>query len=293
MKLEAPCRIRHIDLADGIPDLPLEPGARSLMAVFWWGNVPLGYDHLSTAELPLPSSAVLHRAARVVTPAVGDRILDHGFKAWLPVYRHRMPEDRPADLATLIGAARPLDTIARLSADAHGAAPARPAISLIVCTRHRPEALKRCLMSIAQAEGLDEVLVVDNDPSDPATRRIVDGFPQITYLAEPRAGLSIARNAGLAATRGDIVLFTDDDVAIEPAWPLAMVRAFDEPNIMAVTGLVLPAELESAAQIAFEQELGGFGQGFRAMDFDPEFFAAMKSRGVPVWRLGSPPRRPQ
>jgi GT2 family glycosyltransferase len=283
MRLKAPCRIRHIDLAEGIPDLPVESGANSLLVIFWWRDVPLGCDRLATTELPLPPSTVLHRAARAVTPAIGDRLLDHGFKAHLPVYRHRMPEDCPPDLATLIGVDRPLETIAH----PHIAAAARPPVSLIICTRGRPEALKRCLMSITQAEGLDEILVVDNDPSDPATRRIVEAFPRVAYLAEPRAGLSIARNAGLAATRGDIVLFTDDDVAIEPAWPLAMVRAFDAPDIMAVTGLVLPAELDSAAQIAFEQDLGGFGQGFRAVDFDAGFFAAMKSRGVPVWRLGS------
>ncbi|HLZ67020.1 MAG TPA: glycosyltransferase [Aliidongia sp.] len=288
MRLEAPCRIRHVDLAEGIPDLPAEPGAKSLLVIFWWGRVPLGSDHLSTAELPLPRSAVLHRAARLVTAAVGDRLFDYGFKACLPVHRRRMPEDRPPDLAALNGAVRPLATIARgPDVDREDTAAPRPSVSLIICTRDRPDALKRCLMSVAQADGLDQVVVVDNNPGNRATRRVVDGFPGVAYLAEPRPGLSVARNAGLAATRGEIVLFTDDDVVIEPDWPLAMVRAFIAPEIMAVAGLVLPAELESAAQIAFEQELGGFGQGFRAMEFDAEFFSAMKSRGVPVWRLGS------
>ncbi|GGF01968.1 hypothetical protein GCM10011611_04330 [Aliidongia dinghuensis] len=263
-----------------------EPDAKSLLVFFWSGRVPLGRLSLSTDELPLPASAVANLAARTIAPAVGARTLDHGFKAMLPVFRRRMPDDSPADLAALLAATQPLQALGQ-AATTDEAKPARPRVSLIICTRSRPQALARCLISVAKARGLDEILVVDNAPGDPATRRIVDTFPHVAYLAEPRPGLSVARNVGLAATRGDIVLFTDDDVVIEPDWPQAMVRAFADPGVMAVTGLVLPAELETAAQVAFEQDLGGFGQGFRAMDFDAEFFAAMKGRGVPVWRIGS------
>jgi GT2 family glycosyltransferase len=288
MRIEAPCRIRHIDLARGIPALPVEPDCKSLLVFFWWGRLPLGSHGLSATELPLPSTAVANLAARLITPAVGDRALEHGFKAMLPVYRQRLPEDPAPDLATLLQLVRPLDTLVR-SAAAHpgGTASVRPRVSLIICTRNRPQALARCLASVAAARGVDEILVVDNAPGDPATRRVVEEFSGIAYLAEARPGLSVARNAGLAATRGDIVLFTDDDVVIEPDWPLAMVRAFEDPAVMAVTGLVLPAELESAAQVAFERDLGGFGRGFRALDFDGRFFAAMTSRGVPVWLIGS------
>lgn len=284
MRIEAPCRIRHVDLQNGIPALPAEPDGKALLVFFWWGRLPLGRHGLAATELPLPSSAVATLAARIIVPAVGARALDHGFKAMLPVYRRRLPADPPPDLAALLTLRHPLHALERSVAAPMAA---RPRVSLIICTRDRPQALARCLASVAAAHGLDEILVVDNAPGDPATRRVVDGFRDIAYLAEPRPGLSIARNAGLEATRGDLVLFTDDDVVIEPDWPDAMARAFEDPAVMAVTGLVLPAELESEAQVAFERDLGGFGQGFRAMDFDASFFAAMKSRGVPVWLIGS------
>jgi GT2 family glycosyltransferase len=56
---------------------------------------------------------------------------------------------------------------------------------------------------------------------------------------------------------------------------------------MAMTGLVLPAELETRAQFAFQVDGLGWGWGYRVVDFDKEFFSSMKNIGVPVWRMGA------
>jgi GT2 family glycosyltransferase len=55
---------------------------------------------------------------------------------------------------------------------------------------------------------------------------------------------------------------------------------------MAVTGLVIPAELESPAQRLFET-YWSFNQGYRARTFDQKFFARTRRFGVPVHRLGA------
>src|SRR5262249_46212823 len=159
--------------------------------------------------------------------------------------------------------------------------------SLIICTRRRPRELLRCLESLLSCpSGLDEVIVVDNEPDASDLRHELEGFPGILYLREGRPGLSHARNTGLRAATGDIILFTDDDVVAHPEWPWRVIGCFDGPAVMAATGLVLPAELDSDAQVAFEWDLGGFGQGFRPIRYDSEFFAAGRDRGVPVWRIG-------
>ena len=106
--------------------------------------------------------------------------------------------------------------------------------------------------------------MVDNDPASgrvPAALRHVEDV-RLRIVQEPRRGLSFARNAGLAAARGDIIAFTDDDATADPAWLAALIAPFDERrDVMCTTGLVLPAELNTKPQLLFE-EFGGFDKGF-------------------------------
>jgi GT2 family glycosyltransferase len=158
--------------------------------------------------------------------------------------------------------------------------------SLIICTRDRPDALARCLSSLAdQTRRPDEVLVVDNAPSDDRTRAVARAAG-VGYVREPRPGLGIARNAGARAATGDIVLYTDDDVVLHPRWVERITAAFDATDIMAVTGLVLPSELETRTQQVFEKHWG-FGRGFRRIDFDRDFFARHRPYGCPTWDIGA------
>ena len=77
-----------------------------------------------------------------------------------------------------------------------------------------------------------EVIVVDNDPSDPVTAKLFESdfadVPNARYIAEPKRGLSAARNRGIAAARGDIIAFTDDDIVVDKEWLSALVGGFDE-----------------------------------------------------------------
>lgn len=140
----------------------------------------------------------------------------------------------------------------------------QPRISVVICTRDRPDYLSVCLEAIQQLKyGNLEVLVVDNAPSNERTRDLVrKNFPEFRYVREPRPGLNWARNRGIEETSGEIIAFTDDDAVVDEGWAEAIARAFKEvPEAMAVTGLVVPYELETEAQILFER-YGGFGRGF-------------------------------
>lgn len=138
-----------------------------------------------------------------------------------------------------------------------------PLVTVAVCTRDRPDDLRLCLAALQRLtyERLD-ILVVDNAPTSDATERLVrDEFPGIRYVCEPRPGLDWARNRAIVEARGEIIAYTDDDVIVDPSWVSAMVPLFNEPDVGAVTGLVVPYELETRAQVLFER-YGGFGRGF-------------------------------
>ena len=148
-----------------------------------------------------------------------------------------------------------------------------PFVSVIVSTHNRPEALNTCLSSLlAQYYPRYEVIIVDNAPSNNATAELVQcsygHVEQFHYVREERPGLSIGLNRGVAEARGEILAFTDDDVQVDSYWLLELVRAFSRADdVVCVTSLILPLELETPAQILFE-EYGGFSKGFQRRVYD-------------------------
>ena len=139
-----------------------------------------------------------------------------------------------------------------------------PTVTVAVCSRDRPEQLRTCLDALIQVDYPQlELLVIDNAPTSDATEQLVQQYAQIRYIREMRPGLNWARNRAILESTGNILAYTDDDVRVDANWIRAIVQVFAaEPEVMAVTGLVLPAELETEAQSWFEQN-GGFGRGFQ------------------------------
>ncbi len=137
-----------------------------------------------------------------------------------------------------------------------------PSVAVVVCTRERIVGLRRCLDAIARLDPApDEVLVVDNASRTTGTHELVGAYSNVRYVREDRPGLDWARSRGVLETHSDVVAFTDDDVVVDPAWTGALKRAFSDAAVGAITGLVLPLELETPAQSLFER-YGGFGRGF-------------------------------
>lgn len=97
-------------------------------------------------------------------------------------------------------------------------------ITAIICTRNRAASLDRALQSAARLRiptGLRwELLIIDNGSSD-GTPAVVAAFADrlpVRHVFEPEAGLSNARNRGVAEARGALICWTDDDVELDPEW---------------------------------------------------------------------------
>jgi glycosyltransferase involved in cell wall biosynthesis/SAM-dependent methyltransferase len=270
--------IWHHDLTTGEP----RPRAGPAVLVLWWRDLPLGQVEIGPE---LPSERWLRwLAARAVAPAVLERLHPGGFGNWLPGMRGT-PSGVPA--SALAADANPLAALDRTPVVGVDGVDASD-VSVVVCTRDRPDSLARALRALtAQVAPPGEIVVVDNAPSDGSTRSVVQGFPGVRYVLERRPGLSVARNTGIRASHGAIVAFTDDDAAPHPTWTGQVARAMQRPEApLAMTGLALPAALDSEAAKLFE-ELGSFGQGYVPRWYGPDWFAAQRSRATPVWKVGA------
>src|SRR5581483_8407040 len=134
-----------------------------------------------------------------------------------------------------------------------------PSLTIAICTKDRPERLARCLDSLPR--NVHEILVIDNAPSDDRTRELIAANPHVGYIREPKPGLDFARNRALREATGELLAFIDDDVAVDREWLPGLIEAHREnPDAAAFTGLILPLELSTEAQVLFEQ-LGGFRGG--------------------------------
>ena len=90
-------------------------------------------------------------------------------------------------------------------------------MSVVIPTRDRPRLLQRALASALRQVGVvAEVVIVDDGGSPPVALAPTGG--RVRVLRKDRSeGVSAARNAGIAAARGEWVAFLDDDDVWAPA----------------------------------------------------------------------------
>lgn len=256
-------------------------GGKPLFLSFWWNELPFGAAAFSAAELPLSADTILQLTTDMAARQLGAR--DPAIGA-VPV---AIEDGKLIQSVSLPAAASVDDLITRLDRLAMPASLDSTSLSVIICTRDRPGDLARCLGRLLKlASPPAEIIVVDNSTTASA-RATVTGRPSIRYLHEPRPGLSVARNAGIRASSGDLIAFTDDDTEVLPEWTSELVRAFESPDIVAVTGLVLPAALDTAAQQHFQFSIGAFGSDFLPVRFDQDFLHRSRPYGCQVWRIGA------
>ena len=165
-------------------------------------------------------------------------------------------------------------------------APASP-VSIVVPTCDRENDLRRCLASLMKQRTRHsvEIIVVDNRPASGPAQRVAREFPSVRLLTEERPGLSYARNHGISHASGSIVVTTDDDVEAPEDWIERLIEPFARRNVLAVTGHVLPRELETEAQCRFEA-YGGLGKGFEPLEANTSWFRGRRT-AVPTWELGA------
>jgi glycosyltransferase involved in cell wall biosynthesis len=234
-------------------------GARMLT---WLHGRPAGEAVLLLGHRPLSAAGL----ASQVWPQVADRVAKHCADDGIPP-----PGRLPAG-----GLPRPAGVLC-----AGLRRPSGPPVSVVIATRDRTESLLRCLASVSRLDyPRFDVIVADSAPRSDATAQALrarDWPFRLCYTRAPRPGLALAHNTALGKVTGELVAITDDDVEVAPGWLAALAQAFAESGATCVTGLIMPAELETRAQLLVEQA-GGFARGL-----DPRVFTATTPEPGPLY----------
>ena len=265
-----PHTIHHIQLA--ALDAFIPPPGKSYI-VFWWKKIPLGHLWFDGDEA---IDSFKKSVEEIITPALQYYLEE---QAAGENWRRYLSESNYNALNDFLDN-HPIDP-----RQEKNSIPEK--LSIIICTRNRPAALAQCLEKLMESADKDfELIVVDNAPDDHSTEDIVKKFSAARYVLEKKKGLDFARNAGLRAALHPIIAFTDDDVLVDRGWTAHIKTCFKNPLTMAVTGLVIPAELETTSQFEFEK-YWGFNKGYQPIVFDHAFFLKNIDIGVPVWEIGA------
>src|SRR5262249_13221390 len=120
-------------------------------------------------------------------------------------------------------------------------------VTVAICTFNRAESLRRTLESIAAMRMPSEVtweLVIVNNNSTDHTDEVINQYLNRLPLRrefEPRPGKSNAGNRVIDTAKGEYILWTDDDVIVEPGWLCAYVKAFRRwPEAAVFGGRIIP-----------------------------------------------------
>lgn len=162
------------------------------------------------------------------------------------------------------------------------------AITVIIPTHNRPQALLQCIRSLSEqtvSPSSFDILIVSDGPTEYEAADLALSRPvlsdRIRVLQQEPRGPASARNLGIRKAHTPFVAFIDDDCIADPAWLDHLVAAFENNNCVGVEGRVLPRGEVSpithqvsnqggqylTANIAYARswlvDYGGFDEAFR------------------------------
>jgi GT2 family glycosyltransferase len=116
------------------------------------------------------------------------------------------------------------------------ALPAHPKVSVVVCVYNGERTLDACLASLKKLNYPNYEVVVVNDGSTDASRKIAESYQYIRLINQENMGLSEARNTGIRESTGEIIAFTDSDCTADADWLTYLVARFQSSEFAAVGG---------------------------------------------------------
>jgi glycosyltransferase involved in cell wall biosynthesis len=123
--------------------------------------------------------------------------------------------------------------------------PNPPSASIVIPTRGRPAYLAFTLDTVMpQAEELGAEVIVVDDGDDERTRAVTRAGGAQLVIAPAPGGLNVARNAGVEAAHGDLIVLIDDDLAAPPGWLGALLAGVAAAPEYDVFGGPIRARLE-------------------------------------------------
>ncbi|HYC21078.1 MAG TPA: glycosyltransferase, partial [Candidatus Bathyarchaeia archaeon] len=133
-----------------------------------------------------------------------------------------------------------------------------PMISVIVCAYNAERTMEPCLHSLQNLPYPNYEVIVVNDGSTDRTLEIARRYEggRIRVIDQKNMGLSAARNVGIAASRGEIVAFTDSDCVVDPDWLTYLAYKF-QAGFVAVGGPNFPPPEDSLVPSAVAVSPGG------------------------------------
>lgn len=146
---------------------------------------------------------------------------------------------------------------------------------MIVVTRDRPHLIGRAVESVVVAATPETRITVVDQSATAATAEVISELTasdsRITRLALNTKGSSLARNAGIAHTSADLVLFTDDDCVVSPDWIASMIDEFADESCAAVFGSLRADDADQPGDAADAPWLGvAVTAGTERREFAPQ-----------------------
>lgn len=121
----------------------------------------------------------------------------------------------------------------------------KPSISVVICTRNRRKALKRCVDSIVNQSYQPQEIIIVDDASGRKTKEAVSEIvnnckiPTKLIVNEKRMGLAASRNRGIKAAKYDIIAFLDDDCTADKNWLKELSKHYKHELVAGVGGPVI------------------------------------------------------
>ncbi|MGI4022017.1 MAG: glycosyltransferase family 2 protein [Janthinobacterium lividum] len=268
-----PYIIYHLQLENQTKELVFpEIDKSGYYCVFWWKEIALGQLYIEKNK-------------RLSSEQLQQKILS-AIKPTIDFYQHK--NSITIDYAQAFLNKTPLfieimeDFFSRYITTSF---PEKVNVSVVICTRNRSESLRLCLNSLHQQICMpEEIIVVDNAPTDDSTKLVAEQFSDVIYCREVRPGLDIARNTGAKKAKCTIVAYTDDDVQVHQQWTYKIWETFLDKNVQAITGLVISTSLDTESQQIFEK-YWGFNKGYQDIFFKKDF---VNTGFAPkVWDIGA------